>query len=260
MRTLKEIALDAPEQTMLEPHVAHYCEVYDQFFEAIRQDKIRFLLIGIGQGGCLQTWKDYFPNAEIFAMDIRPECKEFEAEGIEVHIGDQGDSDFINGFLQETGGKFDIIIDDGGHQMYQQINSFLLLWNSLNPEGVYVIENTHTSYWPHFGGSIHGPNMRVQTELGGFQIPQGQHQVTTIDLVKALVDNLHAIHTTRPSMWSADYTDYFALKESENPYADAPVVEPIDGINDSLESMHLYDSLVVMVRSGETGEIRDTNR
>lgn len=252
MRTLKEIALDAPEQTMLEAAVIHYCEVYDQFFEAIRQDKIRFLLIGIGKGGCLKMWKDYFPKAEIFAMDIRPECKEFEEEGIEVHIGDQGDADFVNGFLQETGGNFDIIIDDGGHQMYQQINSFLLMWNSMKPEGVYVIEDTHTSYWPHFGGSIHGPNMKVQT--------QGQNQVTTIDLAKALIDNLHALHTTRATMWSADYTDYFALKESEDPYANAPVIEPVDGINDSLESMHFYDSLVVLVRSGESGELRDVNR
>ena len=252
MRTLKEIALDTPEQTMLEPHAAHYCEVDDQFFNAIREAKVRFLLIGIGKGGCLKMWKEYFPKAEIFAMDIRPECKDFEEEGVEIHIGDQGDSDFISAFLQDTGGNFDVIIDDGGKQMYQQINSLLLLWNSVNPEGVYVIEDTHTSYWPHFGGSIHGPNMKVQT--------QGQHQVTTIDLVKALVDNLHAIHTTRPTMWSEDYTDYFALKESEDPYADAPVVEPVDGINDSLESMHLYDSLVVLVRSGETGEIRDVNR
>ena len=61
-------------------------------------------------------------------------------------------------------------------------------------------------------------------------------------------------------MCSADYTDYFALKESEDPYANAPVVEPVNGINDSLESMHFYDSLVVMARSGETGEIRDINR
>ena len=73
MRTLKEIALDTPDQTMLEPHVAHYCEVYDQFFNAIREAKVRFLLIGIGKGGCLKMWKEYFPKAEIFAMDIRPE-------------------------------------------------------------------------------------------------------------------------------------------------------------------------------------------
>ena len=240
MKSLKEIALDTPDQTMLEAPVLHYTEVYDKFFANIRQEKIRFLLIGIGQGGCLKMWKEYFPNAEIFAMDIRPECKDFEEPGIEIHIGDQGDPEFIIPFLEETGGGFDIIIDDGGHQMYQQINSILLLWNAVNPEAQYIIEDTHTSYWAHFGGSIHGPNMKVQSP--------GQIQITTVDLLKSFVDNLHAIHTGRDTMWPADYVEYLELKESADPYVHARVVEPIEGINGSLESMHFYDSLVVMVK------------
>ena len=124
--------------------------------------------------------------------------------------------------------------------MYQQINSVLLLWNSVNPEGHYIIEDTHTSYWAHFGGSIHGPNMKVQT--------QGQIQITTVDLLKSFVDNLHAMHTGRDTMWDADYAEYLELKNSEDPYVHARVIEPIDGINATLESMHFYDSLVIMVK------------
>jgi hypothetical protein len=240
MKSLKEIALDTPKQTMLEAPVLHYTEVYDKFFAEIRQEKIRFLLIGIGEGGCLKAWKEYFPNVEIFAIDIRPECKEFEEEGIEIHIGDQGDPDFISSFLEETGGGFDIIIDDGGSQMYQQINSLLLLWNSVNPEGRYVIEDTHTSYWESFGGSIHGPNMKIQS--------QGQIQITTVDLLKSLIDNLHAIHTGRDTVWDDDYAEYIGLKNSDDPYIHARVIEPIDKISSTLESIHFYDSLALMIK------------
>ena len=44
-------------------------------------------------------------------------------------------------------GPFDIIIDDGGHTMEQQIASIETLFPALNEGGVYLCEDTHTSYW-----------------------------------------------------------------------------------------------------------------
>ena len=92
-------------------------------------------------------WQDYFGAASRLAfLDIDPNCKIFEVSGVAVEIGDQSD----HGFLQNIAAKhgpFDIIIDDGGHKMDQQKASFNGLWAQLYDGGLYVVEDTHTSYW-----------------------------------------------------------------------------------------------------------------
>ena len=40
--------------------------------------------MGIFNGGSLKIWKEYFgPDAKIIGIDINPECKKFEEDGIE---------------------------------------------------------------------------------------------------------------------------------------------------------------------------------
>ena len=46
--------------------------------------------------------------------------------------------------------RVDIIIDDGSHIVYDQVISFKSLFNKLNPGGIYVIEDLHTSYSKYF--------------------------------------------------------------------------------------------------------------
>ena len=62
-----------------------------------------------------------------------------------IYIGDQGSPDFLIKISNEIG-IIDILIDDGGHQFYQQINSFKYLFKNISDGGIYVIEDTHTSY------------------------------------------------------------------------------------------------------------------
>lgn len=50
---------------------------------------------------------------------------------------------------------FDIILDDGSHISEHIITSFTTLFSELKPGGLYVIEDTQTSYW---GGNWRGSN------------------------------------------------------------------------------------------------------
>ena len=52
------------------------------------------------------------------------------------------------------GQGFDIVLDDGGHELRMQQASFEALFPSMRPGGVYIVEDTHTSMWPMFGGSF----------------------------------------------------------------------------------------------------------
>ena len=80
-------------------------------------------------------------------------------------------------FLRElaaTEPSIDLVIDDGGHTMVQQVNTFDVLYSHVKAGGVYVVEDVHTSYWPDF---------QEQAETG---------PVSFIELAKVLIDKLNA--------------------------------------------------------------------
>ena len=125
----------------------HYFEAYDRFFEKYRNKQVNILEIGVRGGGSMQLWRDYFgENAKIFGIDINPICKQYEDEHIHIFIGSQEDRRFLQ-MIKEKIGFADVIIDDGGHMMNQHIVSFEELWPIVNPGGVYLCEDTITSYF-----------------------------------------------------------------------------------------------------------------
>jgi SAM-dependent methyltransferase len=143
------------------------------------------LEIGVFHGGSLQMWKQYFgPGARIIGVDIDPRCKQFEEPGIEVRIGDQADRPFL-AVLRLEFPHVDIVIDDGGHTFPQQIASFEELYAHVQPHGVYLCEDIHTSYAPSFGGGL-------------------RRDGTFIEYSKNLIDRLHPWYTFEPEHFAVD--------------------------------------------------------
>jgi len=140
----------------------HYFEIYDRHFNVFKNKPISLLEIGVFQGGSLNMWRDYFGNeAKIYGIDLNPECKKFETDNTKIFIGSQDDSNFLNQVKLQVP-KLDIIIDDGGHKMKQQITSFEHLYDHVNDEGVYLVEDLHTSYWGTFEGGVKKPGTFVE--------------------------------------------------------------------------------------------------
>jgi hypothetical protein len=130
----------------------HYFDIYDRHFSKYRNQQINVIEFGVARGGSLQMWKEYFgPQANIYGIDIKPECKEFEEDRIKIFIGDQEDKSFLSN-LTRIISKADIVIDDGGHYMQQQINTFEVMYPHVSDNGVYLVEDLHTSYWNYYGG------------------------------------------------------------------------------------------------------------
>jgi len=97
-------------------------------------------------------WKEYFGSkCQVYGIDINPLTKTFEEDRIKVIIGSQDDENFLSNLACQIP-NIDIIIDDGGHTMSQQINTFNAFYNKLKPTGVYVCEDMHTSYQLSFDG------------------------------------------------------------------------------------------------------------
>lgn len=131
----------------------HYFEIYDRHFSKYRNKEIVILEVGVSHGGSLQMWKEYFGSkVKIYGVDINPDCKKLEEEQIEIIIGSQDDRDFLQKLRKQIP-KIDILIDDGGHTMKQQIITFEELFPHIRIDGgVYLCEDLHTSYWKDYGG------------------------------------------------------------------------------------------------------------
>lgn len=166
----------------------HYFEIYDRHFSKYRDKDIVLLEIGTFNGGSLQMWKNYFGNrAKIYGIDINPKCKEVEEENITILIGSQSDRNFLKKVREEIP-PIDILIDDGGHTMLQQIVSFEELFSHIKPDGVYLCEDNHTSYWRNYGGGL-------------------KRKGTFIEYSKNFIDYLHAYHSKERSFKVNEFTE-----------------------------------------------------
>lgn len=136
----------------------HYFDIYTRELEARRAKPLTFLEIGVFRGGSVPMWKEYFaPNSCLVFIDIDPDCKAHEIDGTNVRIGSQADQAFLNEVAAEFG-PFDVVLDDGSHINAHQIASFNALWPHMAHDGLYLVEDCHTSYWPGFGGGYCTPD------------------------------------------------------------------------------------------------------
>lgn len=131
-----------------------YATYYDGFFSSMRNRELKVLEIGVDRGASMRMWKDYFPNANIFGVDINPECASVAGERIQIVIGDQSNPEFWESFVSQHGSNWDIIIDDGGHYADQIIVSFNCMWKHVSGMGYYCVEDLGTAYHHYTSGRI----------------------------------------------------------------------------------------------------------
>lgn len=157
----------------------HYFSIYETHFARYRNKRLRFLEIGVSQGGSLDIWKRYFGSrASIVGVDIDPACRRFAGPQVEIIIGDQGDPAFLKSLAEQVG-PVDAILDDGGHRMDQQILTLEHLYPLVKEGGVYMCEDVHTSYDPSHGGGL-------------------RESQTFIEYMKTQIDDLHSWYTGGP--------------------------------------------------------------
>jgi len=135
---------------------ASYLPFYDNLFEPLREHPVSIFEIGVQNGGSLESYAEYFKNAESFVgCDIDNKCAElrFSDTRIQFILGDANAPTTYNQVLQARK-SFDIIIDDGSHTSSDILHSFLLYFPHLKPSGSFVIEDMHSLYSKQFGGGM----------------------------------------------------------------------------------------------------------
>jgi hypothetical protein len=194
----------------------HCFPAYERHFSRYVGRPVVMVEIGVGEGGSLQLWKGYFgPSARIVGLDILDKSG-FEGDQIAIRVGDQADYSVLQGLLDEFGPP-DIILDDGSHVMSDIEASFRFLYPRMAHDGVYVVEDLHTAYWPEFGGGLRAPGTFVET-------------------AKDLIDALNTATAFGP-----------ALDKRFPPYNQTDRSPPSDFAT-MTTSIHFYDSMIVFER------------
>ncbi|UBU64127.1 class I SAM-dependent methyltransferase (plasmid) [Acidithiobacillus ferrooxidans] len=151
-----------PLSAIFKAHTDNLSDKWEQYFQIYEAElghlrssgsPVRLLEIGVQNGGFLQIWKKYLPvGSQIFGFDVDPKCASLRMpSGIEIFIGDASDPATLEDRLGPL--TFDIIVDDGSHRCDHVVATFNACFPRLKPEGIYIVEDLHCSYYPsHEGG------------------------------------------------------------------------------------------------------------
>lgn len=135
-----------------------YCDKYEKILRHWKDSAIHLLEIGIGgyefpdRGGqSLKMWRDYFKKALIFGLDIYDKTG-LDGDRITTFKGSQTDPAFLDS-LKPIMKFLHLVIDDGSHRCSDIITAFENLFPWLPDGGIYIVEDTETSYWEDYGGN-----------------------------------------------------------------------------------------------------------
>jgi hypothetical protein len=136
-----------------------YAQHYQRHLQHLKKEPINLLEIGIGGyshtgrgGASLRMWKHFFPAARIYGVDIEDKSH-VDEDRITTFVADQSDPDSLRAVARKIG-QLDVIIDDGSHLSPHILITFETLFPLLRDGGIYAVEDTQTSYWPEWRGSV----------------------------------------------------------------------------------------------------------
>jgi hypothetical protein len=197
--------------------------IYDSKFSHLRNEKIKFLEIGLWLGSSIRMWVDYFRNAEIHGADIVTESEMInhvkninESQNLNLVVNWGNDFTFtqLNQENSEDYKKldndFDIIIEDGGHTMLQQQLSIKNLINKINSGGFLVIEDVHTSNLVHnpstsnqiYGATSDNTTLQLLEDLKNKKMSSQNYFINQIefDNICKIIDTIEIIKTQKDSI------------------------------------------------------------
>eukprot|EP00935_MAST-01C_sp_MAST-1C-sp1_P001607 g1607.t1 len=159
-----------------------YTRHYPLYLEHLRHKKLRILEIGCKDGNSLWMWQTYFPEALIVGLDVLLPNATLNHPGLTDRVmmmtGDQANRRDLQHVIDQMGGGFDIIVDDGGHTMMQQQVSLGFLFAFLRTGGLYIIEDLATS------------KKFVESHLYN-----PERQVTTLSMLLSLIEHENIGHS-----------------------------------------------------------------
>jgi beta-1,4-mannosyl-glycoprotein beta-1,4-N-acetylglucosaminyltransferase len=219
----------------------NFLNFYESKIGHLKNEKIKLLEIGFLNGNSIKTWLDYFPNGEIYCIDIVD--IDFTHERFHFIKISQDDKNLVELYDNEF---FDIIIDDGSHMTSHQFKSLEYLWSKLKYSGIYIIEDLHTSFRSEY----------IDTLITPYQFLIGE---STVDYLKEIKKEMKDIEIFKKDL--NDDTDSLTslfFKEIQTPKSQPKVIDcfifynELDMLEFRLEELDSVVDNFVIVESSKT--------
>jgi len=126
-----------------------YNDYYDTIFEQYKNKPVKILEIGLLYGSSLYLWDNYFKHkdTEIHGIDIQdtlyPDLVKLYTKRVKTTTG-------VNCYIENEiptsikRQKWDIIIDDGSHDVQHQLDFYKIYKKMLKKKGILIIEDVQS--------------------------------------------------------------------------------------------------------------------
>ena len=132
-----------------------YSKFYTNQLNHLKDHKINILEIGSYAGASAAAFVKYFPNANVFCFDVNISNFEFKSQkihvfGIDINNKNKVKKTITKIFKQYQLTSFDLIIDDGSHNLKDILSSLKLFFQFLKENGIFIIEDfKHPNYYKY---------------------------------------------------------------------------------------------------------------
>ena len=132
-----------------------YSKFYTKYLENLKNKKNNILEIGSFAGASAASFVKYLPGSRIFCFDINISNFNFDSKDIHVYginaINIKKTEKILKNIFKNYNFElFDIIIDDGSHNLSDMLISFSSFFKYLKKNGVFVIEEfKFPNYYPY---------------------------------------------------------------------------------------------------------------
>lgn len=118
----------------------NYLKFYEKSIKTLDRVPQKVLELGCLGGASLRTWKEYLPGSIVVGVDIDPTIN-ISDEGIRVVTGNATEKSTKVALEKE--GSFDLIVDDASHAWGDIRTSFVMMWDLLSHDGLYIMEDIY---------------------------------------------------------------------------------------------------------------------
>tara|TARA_B110000046_G_scaffold98097_1_gene105740 strand:+ start:1132 stop:1983 length:852 start_codon:yes stop_codon:yes gene_type:complete len=120
----------------------NYSPFYVKYFNKYKnKKKLNILEIGTLRGAAAASFYQFFPGSLIYCLDVSPFQTFYYSKSIRTIYCNTRSKKSINNAVKYLDCKFDIIIDDGSHNVKDQILTLSAFITKLKKGGTYVIED-----------------------------------------------------------------------------------------------------------------------